>query len=334
VAAGWDNFEPQRGVYRADYRRQLVRRVASLRAKGFKVIIDPGLQYPPSWVFDLPGQTRFVDQYGDTWTGPESQDVPDAVWNPSVRAAEGHYLNHLSKALRHQKISHVRVGGLLSGELRLPVSTYDGHADLLWDYSPAAQAAAPVPGWVPGTGTTDQIAASLSYYMQSLDNYEAWLLQRLGAGFPTATMLLMMPSWGLRPGMLDEVVATGMTGQTSAEVGGLVSQGVDWASQVAVLKASGVSAMVYSTWLDAPSFGRSPAQEAPIAYLATLAAKYGLPSGGENTGGGGAAALAACLAAVKAHHLAAMVWMNGPDLAAGRDGLTTSSFTSATRTAF
>lgn len=321
LGVGWDVFEPQRGQVSAGYVAELQRRLADYRAAGLEVALDPGLQYPPAWVFSLPGQTRFVDQQGREWRGRLSEDVPNAVFNPAVRAAQQEYLSRLAGALGSGGITAVRLGGLLSGELRYPVASYEGGTGSLWGFDDAARVGAPDPSWRPGTGTDADARRWLQYYFDSLTGYETWLAGRLAAGFPGAQLQLMLPSFGLRPGMVDTAVAGGLDGSSAPERNDLLAQGLDWVGQVAALRRTGLPAVVYTTWLDGPDQGGTPQQEAPVRYLADLARAQGLPVAGENTGGGGQAVLDESLDRAEELGLTGVMWFSGPDLRAGRDGL-------------
>jgi hypothetical protein len=127
---------------------------------------------------------------------------------------------------------------------------------------------------------------------------------------------------------VSDSVAYGMHDQTNAEINGMISSGLDWPAQVRALGQSGHKAMVYTTWLDAPSYGGGSDQESPVAYLASLAGKYGLPLGGENTGGGGLRALSTCVANAKKYSLQGFMWLSGPDLERAIGGLSTRRFLS------
>lgn len=321
VSAGWNSLEPLPGVFNPFLLDQLRRRVADAAARGFEVVVDPGLQYPPSWVFSLPGQTRFVDQYGDAWHGGLSADVANAVANPAVRAAQGTYLATLGSALRGAPVAALRAGGLISGELQYPPNTYAGHTDALWFFDPAMQATAPVPGWRPGTGSAADARASLQRYFDALTGYAAWQLRALGAAFPGADLQLMMPSWGLRPGMVDAAVATGLAGRSVAETNGMVANGLDWVGQARAAAATGLPVTLYCTWVDAPSQGTTVQQIPPVAYLAQLGAQNGLPVAGENTGRGGLAALDTTLQRLRSYHLSGVMYMSGDLIANGQAGI-------------
>ena len=329
ISSGWDQVEPSKDVYNTSLLTALASRIQAMHNAGFQVVLDLGLQYTPSWVFSLPGQTRFVDQYGDAWHGAQSEDVANAVFNEAVRSAQADYIAHLAAAVGTANISAVRVGGLLSGELRYPDSSYNGHSDLIWAYDSAAQAKAPYPGWKPGSGTATQIRASLTYYFAGLTGYESWLMSQVGSGFPGVNQQVMLPGWGLRPGMVDDAVSTGMRNNSVAEVNGMISSGLDWANQVKAIKDSGLPATVYTTWLDAPAQSSTVQGISPVDYLSSLATQYGLPLAGENTGGGGTSALATCVDRAKADHLTSFMYMAGGLIDSGQAGISLSDLGNA-----
>lgn len=333
IPMGWSAAEPRNGVFNSAYLVQVRNRISAAQSKGFQVVLDLGLQYPPSWVFDLPGPTRFVNQYGDVWHGPLSEDIPNAVFNPAVRAAEAGYLAAVGVALKGQSIASVRVGGLLSGEVRYPPATYNGHRNSIWSYDSLAQAGSPVPGWRPGNGTSVQARNGLTYYFASLTDYLKQLITAVSAALPHIDQEVLFPSWGLRPGMVDAAIAAGLHGTTNAEVNGMISSGLDWDSQVSMIAHLGIPATIYSTWIDAPAQGTTAAQIPPIAYLAGLAQKYGLPVAGENTGGGGSAAMALSISRTLQYHLSGMMYMCGEFIANGRAGVTLPGLITSVRNA-
>ncbi|GAB2922978.1 hypothetical protein GCM10027047_20280 [Rhodococcus aerolatus] len=326
LGVGWDVLEPVRGTVDPAAAERVRTRLAALRLAGLQVVLDPGLQYPPAWVFTLPGQTRFVDQDGHEWHGRLSEDVPNAVFNPAVRDAEADYLARLAGVVGPGDVVAVRVGGLLSGELRYPVSSFDGSTGSLWGFDDAAQAGAPLPGWKPGRGTTEDARRWLQYYFDSLTGYQDWLLGRTAAGWPGTELQVLLPSFGLRPGMADAAAAAGLRGTTAPERNDLVSQGLDWEGQVAAMAATGLPVVVCTTWLDGPERGTTDTAASPGRYLARLTADAGLPLAGENTGGGGAAALATSTDRVAELGMTGLTWFSGDDLASRRDGLDPAGF--------
>jgi hypothetical protein len=91
IAASWASSQPTSGAFSTTYAAQLNGRIDAAKAAGFEVILDPGIQYTPAWVFDLPGGTRFVNQYGDVFSGAAASgdNVANAVTNAAVRSALG-----------------------------------------------------------------------------------------------------------------------------------------------------------------------------------------------------------------------------------------------------
>lgn len=322
VSAAWDLIEPSHNVYSTTAGNVLAAEIGSLRSRGLQVVLDLGLQYPPAWVFALPGPTRFVDQFGDQWHGTTSEDSPNLVFNNNVRLAAAAYIAHVAAVVGVGNVASIRVGGLLSGELRYPPNVYNGHSDLIWDYDTVAQFYAPVKGWKPGLGTATQTTSALTYYYNSLAGFETWLMRTVAAHFPTVNQQVMFPSWGIRPGQTQAAATSGMKNQTLAEKNGTISAGLDWPTQVKAMATTGLNATVYTTWLDAPSQGTSVTQVPPVDYLASLAATYGLPVAGENTGRGGATALAESMDRVQKDHLVGMMYMCGPFIVDGTAGIT------------
>lgn len=336
VGLEWSRYQPVPGRTDAAYVARIAALVARLKAEGVGVVLDPGLQYPPRWVFDLPGGTRFRDQYGVSWTGSaDGTAVADGVFNSRVRAAEADYLRRVAADLGGGGFAAIRVGGLLSGELRYPPADDGaGHHDSIWFFDAGARASAPVPGWRPGEGGRVEATRSVDAYLAALAGYERWLLRATADAFPRGRLQVLFPGWGLRPGQVAQAVDDGLDGGSRAERGGMLASGLDWAQQVPALAVTGSRAVAYTTWLDAASGGSTPQLVSPVAYLASLAARVKIPVAGENTrlkgtGGSAARTLRVCLHRVRALHLDGMMWMSEPDLLAGRGGLTLSDYAGA-----
>ena len=96
IQVGWNDAELSQGVFSTAYLSQIQSEIAAARAAHLGVVLDPGLQYPPSWVLAMPN-SQFVDQYGDVFNGsePSANNVVNAVTNQAIRAAEGTYLQWL-----------------------------------------------------------------------------------------------------------------------------------------------------------------------------------------------------------------------------------------------
>ena len=316
LGLSWDVFEPQPDRYANGYIRGIAKEIDRFHQAGIAVTLDLGLQYPPSWVFSLPGGTRLVNQYGETWHGDVGSDPPNLVFDPAVRDAASDYIDTVAARLGAHTFAAIRIGGLLSGELRYPPNIGGGHSNDIWMYDSDARADAPDPNWRPGTGTPSQAAAELQFYLSSLTSYEQWLLRTVASEF-TGQLEVLFPSWGIRPGQIAAAVADRLDGRSAGEQNGAIASGLDWSSQVEVMTAFPRRAVVYTTWLDAPNFGSTPTQVDPADYLAGLAGLAGLPMAGENTGGGTSADLTLSLGRVARLHLEGMMWFSAPQLLAG-----------------
>ncbi|MFC3584277.1 hypothetical protein ACFOSC_10475 [Streptantibioticus rubrisoli] len=337
VGLDWSRYEPRPGRADPGYVAQAAKLVGKLRAEGIGAVLDPGLHHPPPWVFALPGATRFRDQYGVRWFGSavDGTAVANAVFDTAVRSAEGDYLRRIAADFGGAAFTAVRVGGLLSGELRYPPADDGaGHHDAIWYFDSDARGTAPVPGWRPGRGGRAEAERSVLDYLGALTDYERWLLRVTAASFPKAQLQLLLPGWGLRPGQVAAAVDDDLDGRSQAERGGMLSSGLAWDGQVRALGAYRARALAYTTWLDAPSGGRTPQLVSPAEYLAGLTAAVGVPLAGENTGQNATRqaprdALRLCLSRVRALRLAGMMWMGEPDLLSGRAGLTLTDYADA-----
>jgi hypothetical protein len=315
IGVSWATAEPSPGKFNDSYLTSIRTDISNARADSLGVVLDPGLQYPPSWVFSLPGGTRFVNQYGDVYiqAAASGNDVANAVTNPAVRAAEATFLRALSARIPGTMLSAVRTGGGPDGQLSYPGNTYSGHTDSFWAYDASSQAVSPVPGWTPGTGTTAQASAFLTAYNHQINAYGRWLDTQMATDFNTR-QLIMLPGWGERPGV------------TSTEVSSLLtlgydefSQGLDWAGLLPSLP-NRAQLVAYSTYLDAPSVHQTAQLEDPMAYIAHVAKPLSIPTGGENTGHGSKATLKLIVQRALKLHLTMVNWMDETQVVASSDG--------------
>jgi len=315
ITVGWGDSEPSPGHFNLTYLQAVEHEMASATAAGLDPVLDPGLQYPPAWVFSLPGGTRFVDQYGDVFTGAadSGDDVANAVTDPSVRAFEGTYLAWLGSNLPAGSVIAVRQGGGPLGELRYPGPDYNGHTDCYWAYDASSRATTPVPGWVPGTGTVAQAAAFLNNYNANLDSYGIWLNAQLKADFAT-TELVMLPGWGERPG-----------GATAEEASLLTlnmpefNEGLDWTDLLDALPDP-THSVAYTTYLDAQTYLPTIQLEDPADYLASVVAGTPIRLGGENTGNGTMSTMRLCFQRAEALGFVIVEWMDEGQLEASTVG--------------
>jgi hypothetical protein len=271
-------------------------------------VLDVGLQYPPGWVFNLDGNTRFVNQYGDAWHGPLSEDVPNAVFDGSVRNAEAAYIARVAADFGDNFYA-VRAGGLLQNELRYPPNSANGHGNSYWAFDGNAQAHSPVAGWRPGQAGPAQAQAFIDYYLNSLTEFQNWLVATYRSHFPSAWMQLLKPSWGLRPGDVEQAVARNLDGSTNAAGWGTLSMGLDWQRQVNALSDRHVQ--LYCSWMERGDDGGTPNTMAPGHYLATLGAARGLRTAGENADpNAGGAMMTTVVQRARAWGLVGLMWLH------------------------
>ena len=294
IQVGWNDIEPAQGTFSSAYMSQIQSKIAAVRSAGMSVVLDPGLQYPPDWVFLLPGGTRFVNQYGDVFGGsePSGNNVANGFTDPAVRAAEGTYLAWLGSQIQPGEIIAVRQGGGPLGELRYPLPEDNGHTNSYWAYDASSQAALPpsVQGWTPGTGTTAQAQTFLTAYNQSVVNYGVWLNGQLQNDFNTKELVLL-PGWGERPGGEATVVAALLQPAESMDE---FNEGLDWTDLLSSLPDQSNS-VAYTTYLDGATVLPTPQLEDPADYIASLVAGTSIRLGGENTGNGSVAAMHLCI---------------------------------------
>jgi len=314
ITAGWDNAEPSQGTFSTSYIAGVRAKVAAAKAAGMGVVLEPGLQYPPAWVFALPGGTRFVNQYGDVFTGstPSGQNVANGVTDLSVRAAQGTYLNWLGAQFAPGTFLAVRQGGGPLGELHYPSPNYNGHTNCYWAYDSSSQASSPVPGWSPGTGTIAQAQAFLDSYNGALNEFGIWLNGQLAADFAT-NELVMLPGWGQRPGGAAQLVASRLTIRSNE-----FNEGLDWANLLTRLPDPAHS-VAYTTYLDAPMVRNTPELTDPADFISTLVGTS-LRLGGENTGNGSKAAMNLAIGRARSLNYFIVQWMDEAQLIASGAG--------------
>ncbi len=321
IQVSWNSSEPSQGTFSASYLEQVQAEMTDARAVGLAVVLDPGLQYAPAWVFGLAGGTQFVDQYGDVFTGPgpSGDDVANGVTDAAVRSAEGAYLEWLGSQISPGELTAVRGGGGPLGELRYPDADYNGHSDAFWAYDDSTQSELPasVRGWTPGTGSVAQATTFLTAYNQAIDGYGTWLDDTLEADFGTK-VLLMLPGWGERPGGAATEEGSLLAPASTMDE---FNEGLDWVDLLNSL-SDPADTVAYTTYLDAATVEPTVQLEDPADYLASLVANTPILLGGENTGGGTVSTLALCVDRARSLGFWIFDWMDESqllDTAAGTD---------------
>lgn len=300
------------------YMSQIQAQYAAIRAAGLSVTLDLGLQYAPSWALQIPG-SAFVDQYGDVFSpsAASGELAANAVYNPTVQQAQANYIQLLSGAFGKDAFQAIRVGGLLTGELRMPGGQYNGHVNCWWAFSPTAQAGSPVPGYKPGVSPDSPTADTefLNYYLNGMVQYQDFLEGAVRQNF-NGDLEMMYPSFGVRPGDITAAIASQLNG-TSVRSSELF-QAVDFERLIARLPVYQTSApnagriIAYTTWLDGPDFGTSPQQLSPVGFISSLAKPLNIAVAGENTASSAnsTSALTLCKQRVTEYGLVGLMWFS------------------------
>jgi hypothetical protein len=288
------------------------------------VIVDLGLQNAPSWIHQNYTDTSYVNQFNESYD-PGEVDCGDAnlVFNPQVRGLAQRYIDRLFEELA-TRIDYVRIGGGHWGELSYPSNRYHGHDNCYWAFDRNAQKADPAPGWRPGDASPHgEAEAFANWYVQQLAEYQNWQIHAVRHHFAGPIMVLY-PSWGIRPGQLEAAIQNNLSGGTSPEINGEIQRGYDFARQIRGLDDANL--IVSCTWLDADGskdVGSDAAQWSPVHYLAGLVHTEhpALRLFGENTGQGSPQKLEFTVAQARRFGLCGFAWFSQGEL--GQPGLAT-----------
>ncbi len=211
----WTRFESVDGGRDAAYIAEKHAELDALKKAGFRVMLDFGTQYAPAWIDDLPN-SRFINQYGDAYSGGIGETGVNAVFNGAVRQKVGSYLDAVLKEFGGE-VEIVRLGLMRYGEIGYPHSSFKGHVNSYWAFDdiaqgktnglPAGMAACPVPGWLPGQSSEDNNEARqfANWTLAALQNYHDWQIDFVGERFE-GKMAMLYPSWGTRGNWLEEAV--------------------------------------------------------------------------------------------------------------------------------
>jgi len=310
VEVQWRRAEPQQGQLDEEYLRGKAQQVARLRAQGFRVALNTGVQDAPEWLLERPG-ARFVNQFGDPYT---ERPVPNLLFGREFRPLAASYLTRLFDRLGTE-FSLVRVGGGPYGELSYPwIRNSNGRVEnFYWAFDANAIRANPVPDWRPGMPSHRAEAHRfLTWYLDSLAQYQNWQISTLrGAGFGGPAAVLY-PSYGMRPGDADLAIENNLDGTSAAEESGDVQRGYDFARQVLAL--TDLNTVIYGTWGE---------QVDVVAYLASLAHDEGRPAMAENSGANSPAELDQALRNAAEQGLVAFYLVRAEDLTCECNGLAT-----------
>lgn len=222
----WDRYEPGRGDFNAAYADEQRRRLARLRAAGFRVTLALGTYNPPPWLAREP-DARFMDQ-----NGSKSRDL-NFVFNQKMRAFFERYLARVDADLGLENFWAVRITSGGNGELLYPEGgtywAFDANAQNGPD-RPAGLPPCPFPGWKPGEGglSASQTRRWADWYVRCLALTADWQMRALGRLGFRGWYQILTPGSGVRPSGYDAAVRRGLPD-------GLLGVGAAWGKVYAFL---------------------------------------------------------------------------------------------------
>ena len=244
----WDRYEPAPGQVDAFYVAEVHRKIDTCRAAGMRIVLGPGLQYPPDWVRALPDAVL----RGSAGNTPARGGL-DLVFNAAVREAARAYLDRLatdlSLASAVSGVTAVRIGVSGTGELAYPGPNAGRAGSEYWAFGTAPQtgegladgaSVSPLPGWVPGQRewrgtavTPEQVDAWLKWYSISLVDTVAWQVGRLRELGYHGDVHVPVAGRGILPA--DRAAAVDGLLDGRADPDGALERGLDYPQQFPVL---------------------------------------------------------------------------------------------------
>ena len=316
----WREFAPSEGNIDASYVSRKQTELAQLRQAGLRPILSLGVHDAPGWIHTNYANSYYVDQYGDVYT--DGLDCGDAnlLFNPTLRARAATYIQNVF-ATFGTDFAAVRLGAGRYGELTYPPASFGGKSNLYWNYDANALARSPTGAWHPGDASpSGQAKTFLRWHLDALTEFQNWQITLLRQKNYQGPLMILYPSWGIRPGDFDKAVATNLNGSSSAESNGEIQRGFDYQSQIAAITDPKV--IVTGTWMDASASNDAGTDQrywSPIHYLAYLAHSHPLNLSvfGENTGQGKRSAMDLSALQMKRYNLIGMMWYNETQLFSG-----------------
>jgi hypothetical protein len=235
----WDRYEPAQGQVDDSYVAQSRAKLAACRDAGMRVVLSPGLQYPPAWVRELSGGVL----RGSAGGRPAGVDL---VFSAAVRDATSDYLGRLAADVGFDGVAAVRVGTSTTGELGYPGPGAGGHTGEYWASGAPAQYGvglvagldpSPLPGWVPGrrTVTAAQVDTWFTWYVGAVTAALGWQIDRLrDLGF-TGRVHLPLAGRGVLPADRAAAVAALLDGHHDPD--GALERGLDYPAVFAAMAA-------------------------------------------------------------------------------------------------
>ncbi|MEK6796106.1 MAG: hypothetical protein AABZ39_15100 [Spirochaetota bacterium] len=330
ISLSWGRFFPEQERVNEAYVAEVRSRIEMFRTAGMHVVLDPGMHFPPVWIFDVP-HSRYVNQYGDafTITNKPGLNAVNGVFNQAVREAQLSYIARIFTDLGTNFFG-IRIGWGHYSELHYAWKGYNGKKNCYWGFDPIAQGRTgglaagikpcPVPGWLPGTPSDGHSNATLflEWYLDSLAQYQNFQIAAVRRSF-SGYCIALYANWGIRPGQLADAAACDLDGTSFAEQYEQTHKGYDFSRFITAITDEKV--IVCGTCVNAASpwpmtndivrdDGDDPVAWSPIHYLASCAAAHNPPLlvGGENEGNDDVRGMQLSFARVRRFGLAFFMW--------------------------
>jgi len=304
---GWRSYEPAPGVFDDNYAASVKSTLQQFVAAGTKVVVDPGLVYPPDWALAFP-DGRYVDQFGHPAPG-----IVNLTYSQSVRTAVAAYLARLVADLGPQNIWGIRIGsgGLNESSYPEEVAARDDNGYWAFDVSamggpdrPASIPASPLPGWKPGDRswdskpvTVDQVRQWYQWYLGAMVDGINWQIKLYDDLGVKGYKLVLMAGLGSRPSEYNGAIASYLDGHSDDNE--TMGRGAVW--NLVIDQLAGSNIVVYVSSLADGSGQDDVCQPSDASvslndqaingwsaarWISWNAARHALPTMGENPGRG------------------------------------------------
>jgi hypothetical protein len=298
--------------------------ITQAKKAGLNISLSVAVQYPPQWVKDsVPG---FKDQFGNVWQGGIGEDVRDWIWSNTGRNYLKDFITKSLGAVDLQQISYVRLGGGYYNELHYPRNRgiYPDTTNIsYWGFGSAPQGGtdlapdqkrAPLPGYVPFTGSVSQDATWTTWYLNSLKTFEVALIDMHRQAGWNGPIFVLHPGYFIRSNFKTSDFSYRIELAEGDDVGFMIDGYKDmpgvWPG---------------TTWVDGKDTGSDltiDSNLAPWRKLKKEAALRGKDANlyGENTGGGTNANMDDVFKGPAANGYNVLFWLDYPGLASGDTG--------------
>jgi hypothetical protein len=276
---GWDYYEPQDGVFSAEYIATRKAEYQRMLDAGYMVVLDLGLQYPPEWARAI---RPWRDQYGNSYDGQVN-----AIWSPTVRRKIEGYIARVFHDFGTAFLG-VRLGSGGFVETLYPDSS-PGSKFSYWAFDPDAMASNPVPHWRPGQPSPQGEAATFyTWYLQRLIDTVNWQQDVVRQSFH-GYLIQLLPGQGLRPSQWDALIDANLTPYDkhiyAAERGAAwdrIVEGMRDRTNVIIACSSVGDSSATSPYVN--ELASDPIHWSSAHWVAYNADRYGLPKWAENPG--------------------------------------------------